>query len=199
MFQGFGIEMRGVANAGPAVAYQGRFLSRPGLRFLLEKAKNPWRGHPFNPENNINDINGDPDERGDGGDVHTLKHLRITRLQENYVKKVIDTLNDLDNVLLEIANESHADSTAWQHHKIDFIHNYEKSKQKQHPVLMTVQSPQGNNAVLFDRAWPRPYRPTKREAIETTLSLPMDAKSSSPRRTTCGGLWVTINGGGKAF
>ena len=53
------------------------------------------------------------------------------------MRKVIDTLNDLDNVLWEISNESHTDSIEWHYHLIRFIHAYEASKPKQHPVGMT--------------------------------------------------------------
>lgn len=76
----------------------------------------------------------------------------ITAIQEAYAKKVIDTVNDLDNVLYEISNESNGgvSNTAWQYHFIDFIHDYEVGKSKQHPVGMTVQWPNGDNAVLFD-------------------------------------------------
>jgi hypothetical protein len=34
-------------------------------------------------------------------------------IQEAYVKKVIDTVNDLDNVLYEISNESRGSSDEW--------------------------------------------------------------------------------------
>ncbi len=60
-----------------------------------------------------------------------------TRLQEAYVRKVIDAVNDLDNVLYEIPNESRAASKAWQYRFIDFVHEYEQTKPKQHPVLMS--------------------------------------------------------------
>ena len=43
---------------------------------------NPWDRHPFNRENNVNGIDGDPDARGEGSDVHTLRVPAITRLQE---------------------------------------------------------------------------------------------------------------------
>ena len=33
----------------------------------------------------------------------------VTALQEAYIRKVIDTVNDLDNVLYEISNESNSD------------------------------------------------------------------------------------------
>ena len=34
---------------------------------------NPWDRHPFNRENNLHRIDGDPDARGEGSDVHTLR------------------------------------------------------------------------------------------------------------------------------
>src|SRR5262249_23762766 len=65
-----------------------------------------WEGHPLNVKNNAQGIDGDPDRNGKGTETHTLKVPAITRVQEAYVRKVIDTVNDLDNVLYEIANES---------------------------------------------------------------------------------------------
>lgn len=107
-----------------------------GLRASLA----PWRwdGHPFNAENNINGINGDPDGDGKGIELHTLEIPEVTVLQKAYVKKVIDTVNDLDNVLYEIANESHGNSDPWQKHMIDFIHSYEMEKGKRHPVIYSA-------------------------------------------------------------
>jgi hypothetical protein len=65
------------------------------------------------------------------------------------VKKVVDTVNDLDNVLYEISKESGVYATAWQYHMIDLIHQYEAGKPKQHPVGMTFQHAGGSNAELF--------------------------------------------------
>jgi hypothetical protein len=113
------------------------------------KAMNPWRGHPYNVDNNINGINGDPNGDNSGVEVHELTEARITTLQEAYVRKVIDTVNDLDNVLYEISNESHTMSIAWQYHMIDYIHSYQAGKLKQHPVGMTAIWPHGNNADLY--------------------------------------------------
>ena len=114
--------------------------------------QNPWTGHPFNKDNNINGIDGDPNGDNSGDETHELTVAEITAIQEAYAKKVIDTVNDLDNVLYEISNESNGgvSNTAWQYHFIDFIHDYEVGKSKQHPVGMTVQWPNGDNAVLFD-------------------------------------------------
>ena len=71
-------------------------------------------------------------------------------MQEAYVRKVIDTVNDLDNVLYEIINEDTGSpaNTEWQYHMIRFIKDYEKTKPKQHPVGMTVQYPKGSDKVL---------------------------------------------------
>jgi len=110
---------------------------------------NPWLGHPFNASNNKNGINGDPNNDKSGSETHTLQIAAITALQETYVKKVIDTVNDLDNVLYEISNESNPNSQDWQYHMIDYIKNYEATKPKQHPVGMTVEYPNGSNSELF--------------------------------------------------
>jgi hypothetical protein len=88
--------------------------------------------------NNVNDVNGDSDGNGQGEEVHTLQNPIVTMIQEAYIKKVIDSVNDLDNVLYEIANEGGAYSKNWQHHMIRFIKAYEVDKPKQHPVGMTA-------------------------------------------------------------
>ncbi|MHC4798410.1 MAG: PKD domain-containing protein [Planctomycetota bacterium] len=109
------------------------FASTPG---------NPWPGHPMNANNNINGINGNPNliDGLDGIEIHTLQVPAITTIQENYVKKCIDTLNDLDNIIWEIGNEIHQSSVTWQYHMIDFIHSYEANKPKQHLVWMTASA-----------------------------------------------------------
>jgi hypothetical protein len=106
----------------------------------------PWKGHPFHPDNNVNGVD------GGGARAHTLSNPDVTALEEAYVGKVIDTVNDLDNVLYEIANEDSGghDNTEWQYHFIRFIKRYESSKPKQHPVGMTVQFPGGDDALLLE-------------------------------------------------
>src|SRR5262245_11148700 len=96
-----------------------------------------WDAHPFNVRNNVQGIDGDPNGDGKGRETHTLAVADVTAVQEAYVRKVIDTVNDLDNVLYEIANESGLYSTEWQYHLIRFVRTYESKKPKQHPVGMT--------------------------------------------------------------
>ncbi len=110
---------------------------------------NPWRSHPFNHANNINGIDGDRDGNNSGEETHTLALPSVLAIQEAYVRKVIDTVNDLDNVLYEVSNESHKSSRDWQYHLITYIKNYESRKTKQHPVGMTVAYPDGDNSALF--------------------------------------------------
>ena len=113
---------------------------------------NPWPGHPFHRENNVNGVDGDPNQDGNGYEVQTLAVPAITALQEAYIRKVVDTVNDLDNVLYEICNESNQGlgETEWQYHMIRYVKSYEASKPKQHPVGMTVAYPDGINADLLD-------------------------------------------------
>lgn len=112
---------------------------------------NPWPAHPFNEANNINGVDGDPDKDGEGREVHTLQVPTVTRLQEAYVRKVIDTLNDLDNVLYEITNESAIFSKDWQYHMIRYMKDYEATKPKQHPVGITAfdSGREGSMEALF--------------------------------------------------
>jgi hypothetical protein len=105
-------------------------------------SRDPWRGHPFNAQNNVNGIDGDPDGTVGGRAVHTLAIPAITGIQEAYVRRVIDAVNDLDNVLYEIGNEHYKSSVEWQYHMIDLIHACEGQRQKQHPVGMTGGGPQ---------------------------------------------------------
>jgi len=112
---------------------------------------NPWPVHPFNKANNINGIDGDPDDDGEGKEVHTLKVPALTRLQEAYARKVIDTVNDLDNVLYEITNETAIFSKDWQYHIIRYVKDYEATKPKQHPVGITAfdSGREGSMKALF--------------------------------------------------
>jgi Family of unknown function (DUF6298) len=96
-------------------------------------------GHPFHMNNNVNALHGDTDANGKPTEIQTLQNPAVTAVQKAYVRKVIDTVNDLDNVLYEIANESHPKSRAWQYEMIHFIKTYEAQLPKQHPVGMTSE------------------------------------------------------------
>ncbi len=136
--------------------FQGWSLHKTGADY-----GDPWPVHPFNGLNNINSID-IPFTRADDDEhpcLHSLLNPDALARQEAYLRKVIDTVNDLDNVLYEVINEGGA--TAWQYHIIDFVHRYEGGKGKQHPVGMTHRiSPKQFNAELFDShaEWISPAR-----------------------------------------
>ena len=108
-----------------------------------------WAYHPFNTANNVNGIDGDTNGDGVGTEYHTLQNPAVRALQEAYVRRVVDTVNDLDHVLYEISNESNKQTTEWQYHLIKVIKSYEATKPKQHPVGMTAQLGKDKNPALF--------------------------------------------------
>lgn len=105
----------------------------------------PWHGHPLNASNNCSSIDGDPDAHDDGRDTHRLQVTAIHDLQVAYLHKVIDAVNQYDNVIYLISNEDDstlADNDDWQNHMIDDIISYEATKDKQHPIIFSTQLPE---------------------------------------------------------
>jgi hypothetical protein len=102
-------------------------------------------GHPFDAENNINGIS-------PASNTFTLDNPAALAVQKAYLRKVVDTVNDLDNVLYEIANEAAGNSTAWQFEMIETLNQHQATKPRRHPVGMTYQNAGGDNATLFASA-----------------------------------------------
>lgn len=94
-----------------------------------------WRSHPFHPDNNVNGIDGSHGDDPLNGAVHSLAHPAVNGLQAAYIRKVIDTVNDLDNILYEVINEG--GDKDWDWGVVDLVHDYERAKPKQHPVGIT--------------------------------------------------------------
>jgi hypothetical protein len=101
--------------------------------------------HPFLANNNINGLDG----VSDPGALHTLRYPEVTARQRKYVRKVVETLADQDNVLYEVANEAAPESTAWQYEMIRYVRCLEAHQARRHPVGMTYQYRGGYNATLF--------------------------------------------------
>ena len=112
--------------------------------YAIQFNRNEKDGYPLDGRNNINGI-----DAGIGYASNTLQIPVVTAKQDEYVRKVIDAVNDLDNVLYEISNESGSYSDEWQYHMINLIHQYEAEKPKQHPVGMTFTYKGGSNSGLF--------------------------------------------------
>ena len=125
----------------------------------VQHADNAWQFHPFAGPNNVNGLEADEDGDGRGLEVHSLRDTTVGRralaLHEAYVRRVLETLNDLDNVLYEIGNEGGKYSETWQNHLVEFIHRSEATMPRQHLVGITFhfskdRAQRGNNRMLFD-------------------------------------------------
>src|SRR5262249_17800546 len=91
----------------------------------VANAYNPTTGgFPYGAGNNVNGV------ASGGPESQQLTNAAVTQAQEAYVRKVIDTMNDLDNVLYEIANETGQFAVAWQYHMIDYVRQVEAGKPK---------------------------------------------------------------------
>ncbi|MGV8095008.1 MAG: cellulase family glycosylhydrolase [Mangrovibacterium sp.] len=76
-----------------------------------------WRYNPFHPENNIN---GTPDIRFQ--EISTTNDSDILEYQKKVVRKIVNELNDYDNIYFEIQNEpwaDHPDSTWLLHDNLE--------------------------------------------------------------------------------
>ncbi len=118
-----------------------------------EFANSQWEGHPLNSQNNVNGVDGDYDQDGRGLEVHTRANPMVNAIHDAYVKKIIDTVGDLDHVLFEISNETIATANPdalhhvtrvrdWAYHVINLIHEYEHQQAYgPHPVGLSSLRP----------------------------------------------------------
>jgi hypothetical protein len=110
---------------------------------------NPKDGNPFEGANNINGVNCPATCPTDDSQMPN----QVWSYEQAYIRKVVDTVNDLDNVLYEVSNETGAPySNSWQARVITLIKQYEATKPKQHPVGMTFQWKGGSNPTLYNSA-----------------------------------------------
>jgi hypothetical protein len=143
-----------------------------GFGLHLSPAPDHVEGHPFHAANNVNGVG-----IGSIVDYQVLPlDPRVQALEEAYIRKVVDTLHHLPNLLWEVANESSGggkvdpaftemlglagipewgDSTAWQYWVIDTVKRHEQQMgYQQHPIGMTMQFPVPEqtkvNQPLFD-------------------------------------------------
>jgi hypothetical protein len=118
--------------------------------FGVQYGKESWSNHPMNAANNINGVEGDRNSDRKGIEIHQLLNKRVTKLQEAYLRWLVTGLNEFDNVLYEVSNETHTSSTEWQYHIIRTVKTIEATLPNQHPVGMTFQASKGKNQALFD-------------------------------------------------
>jgi hypothetical protein len=160
-----------VIAAGNAGCYVSVMLFE-GWGLHLSPAPDHIEGHPFHAGNNINRI---AISSIVGYQVLPMAP-RIQAIQEAYLRKVVDTVHDLPNVLYEVANESSGqdaeavqfpgmpplpgpigDSTRWQHWVIEFVRRHERRQgYDSHPIGMTMQFPVPDQAKVNDRLFHGP-------------------------------------------
>ena len=139
-----------------------------GFSLHLTAAPGNIEGHPFHAANNVNGVG-----IASIDDYQVLPlDPRVQALQEAYVRKVVDTVQDLPNVLYEVANESSGggsvdrtfaeqlqlrdavgwgDSTEWQYWVIGLVRRYaEERGYEKHPIGMTMQFPVPDPARVND-------------------------------------------------
>jgi len=109
-----------------------------------------WRSHPFHPDNNINGIDA-------AGKIHNRGNKRMNELQATYVRKVVDAINDLDNVLYEVINEG--GEKEWDWWVAETVRKHQAGKPKQHPVGITGHGAEDVKSMLASPAdWISPGR-----------------------------------------
>ncbi len=110
----------------------------------------PSDGYPFTGANNINGVDDGYVSGPKGTNSITMTAPNaITAFQDAYVDKVIDTLNDLPNVLWIVSEEAPIGSLWWNKHMISHIRAYESRKPHQHPIGLAalIGSP---DAILYN-------------------------------------------------
>ncbi|HEV8262861.1 MAG TPA: DUF6298 domain-containing protein, partial [Burkholderiales bacterium] len=116
-----------------------------------------WRAHPFHPANNANGIDASGEPAGIGGNVHSLNNSAVNTIQAAYIREVVDTVNDLDNVLYEVINEG--GQREWDWWVVDTLRDYERTKSKRHPIGLTGHGAERLPSMLASAAdWISPGR-----------------------------------------
>jgi len=106
------------------------------------KGKDPWLAHPYNGANNIQGFDGE--KKGTG----TLDLMRagVRDMQARYMRKVVDTVWNLDNILYEVINEG--GNKDWDWWVVDTAHSLERERGVHHPVGLTGYSPEPLTSML---------------------------------------------------
>ena len=113
----------------------------------------PGDGYPLSGSNNVNGV----DDGGGTGAVTMTAPNAITAVQDAYVRKVMDTLNDLPNVLWIVSEEAPPNSTWWNNHLIAVARTHEAGKPFQHPIGYAVQIDSDDSKLLdSDADWIAP-------------------------------------------
>jgi hypothetical protein len=121
-----------------AARQRGLFLHLITMDAWMLKHAHLWKLHAFHRDNNVNGVDGDPQNTGKGTDGQqgfcSLGNPKALDFQKAYLRKIVDTVNESDNILIEIANENYY-SAEWERRLCEFIREYELSKPRQHMLM----------------------------------------------------------------
>ena len=155
-----------------------------------------WRGHPFHPGNNINGIDAGVEGDRNTGKPHSLANPAVNEIQAAYIRKVVDTVNDLDNVLYEVINEG--GEKEWDWWVVNALAQVQSAASR--------SSTRSGSPATARNDWPAcwPARPTGSRRAATT-GLPKIRLRGTARRSACSirimsGAWAAIRrGSGRVF
>jgi len=97
-----------------------------------------WKFHAYNRANNVNGVDGDPKNTGMSTDPEqgscSLGNTQVLQVEKAYLRRLLDAVNDFDNLLFEVSNENYY-NLEWELSMARFVHEYEKGKPRQHLVM----------------------------------------------------------------
>ena len=114
------------------------------IAFYNAQYGDTWPMSPLYYENNIQG-----EGRCDYEDAQTLQHADVVRREDDYVRKIIQEVNDFDNVILEICDEPYLTGTPielagpWIAHNVEVIKKAESTLPKKHLIAQQIEGPMG--------------------------------------------------------
>ncbi len=97
-----------------------------------------WKAVAWHPSNNINRALADAFDQENGNSFFTTDPAAL-EIQRLLVRRMVDTLNDLDNLIWEVMNEANFPVCVnWQNGMVDYVRSYEAGKPKQHLIGITA-------------------------------------------------------------
>ena len=127
-----------VAAFCAAARQRGIYLHLVLIDAWIFRVPSLWKFHMYNQANNVNGVDGDPKRTGVSTDPEqgscSLGNTQVLEAEKNYVRRLVDTVNDFDNIMFEVANENYY-NLRWEMAMAEFVHEYEMSKPRRHLVM----------------------------------------------------------------
>ena len=94
-----------------------------------------WKASPMNAANNIDGVGDCP-----ANEVYALRHKDLLMVQDAVAHKIVQELNEFDNIYFEVCNEPYFGGVTmeWQRHIAGVIVDTEKSLPQKHLISMNI-------------------------------------------------------------